>query len=219
MECQKLNATSDQLLDPAGAAWSSVTAETLSLDATPLANQPSGYIKVSRNEREIGKVRSLNFQAAHNGQDIFLRLSWGDENENTTVTDTNMFPDGCGILIPLAEGDPPIDEMGSQQAAVNAWFWRADFQDDKALNQIARGLGTTLPTEESPVRARGVWKQGTWAVVFTRPLATPQHENECVQLAPGAAVKIGFAVWEGSNGERAGVKSFSKEWRDLTLEA
>ena len=47
----------------------------------------------------------------------------------------------------------------------------------------------------------------------------PEYKDEAVQLAPGGAVKIGFAVWEGSNGERAGVKSFSKEWRELALEA
>jgi len=218
MQCKKVSAPADQLLDPTGTAWSAVPSETLSLDATPLANQPSGYIKASRNEREIGKVRSLNVQSAHNGQEIFVRLSWGDPSENTTITDTNMFPDGCGVLMPLAGGDPPIDEMGSQDAAVNAWFWRADFKNDKALNQIARGLGTTLPTHESPVHARGVWQQGTWTVVFARALSTAPP-NEAVQLAPGNAVKVGFAVWEGSNGERAGVKSFSKEWRELALEA
>ncbi len=66
---------------------------------------------------------------------------------------------------------------------------------------------------------QSTWGNGAWAVVFARPLAVPELKDEAVQLAPGKPVKIGFAVWEGSNGERAGVKSFSKEWRELTLEA
>lgn len=219
MQCSKVSAGRDQLLDPTAAAWSTVPAEELSMTATPLANQPSGYIKASRDEREIGKVRALNVQCAHNGTEIFFRLSWGDQNENRTVTDTNMFPDGCGILMPMSGSDTPIDEMGSRDAAVNAWFWRADFKNDEAYNQIAHGLGTTLHTETSPVRARGAWQQGTWSVVFARALSVPEQAKEAVQLAAGGAVKIGFAVWEGGSGERAGVKSFSKEWRDLALEA
>jgi len=206
-------------MDPASAAWGAVGAETLALDATPLANQPSGYIKASRNEREIGKVRTLAVQAAHNGREIFFRLSWPDESHNTAITDNNVFPDGCGILMPLKGGDPPIDEMGSQDWPVNAWFWRADFDEDVAYNQVAHGLGTTLRSEVSPVQARGGWQQGTWAVVFRRALSVPQQTEEAAQLSAGVPVKVGFAVWEGANGERAGVKSFSKEWRELALEA
>jgi len=219
MQCTKLSAAGDQLLDPTAAAWSTVPAEELTMSATPLANQPSGYIKASRDEKEIGKIRLVNVQCAHNGQSIFFRMTWGDQSENVTITDTNQFPDGCGILIPMTTADTPIDEMGGRDTAVNAWFWRADFKNDEAYNQIAKGLGSTVRTEKSPVRARGVWQQGTWTVVFARALATPEQANEAVQLAAGGTVKIGFAVWEGGSGERAGVKSFSKEWRDLALQA
>lgn len=218
MQCKKLSAAGDQLLDPTAAAWSAVPAEELTMSATPLANQPSGYIKASRDEKEIGKIRALSVQSAHNGQEICFRLSWGDQTENVAVTDTNQFPDGCGILMPLTTNDTPIDEMGSKDNGVEAWFWRADFKDDKALNQVAHGLGSTAPSEKSPIRARGVWQQGIWSVVFVRPLTTPAQLTEAVQLAAGGTVKIGFAVWEGGSGERAGVKSFSKEWRDLALE-
>jgi len=102
---------------------------------------------------------------------------------------------------------------------VNAWFWRGDYEDGKAQNTFAKGLGTTEFSKSSPIQAKATWQNGTWAVVFARALAVPEQKDEAVQLAEGSAVKIGFAVWEGSNGERAGVKSFSKEWRDLTLEA
>jgi DMSO reductase family type II enzyme heme b subunit len=186
--------------------------------ATPLANQPSEYIKASRDEKQIGKVRNLMVQAVHNGTDIFFRLSWEDASQNTEITDNNIFPDGCGILMPLNGGDPPIDEMGSKDFPVNAWFWRADLKD-VPHNTIARGLGTTQFSKICPIQTKSVWGHGAWAVVFARPLAVPDLKDEATQLAAGAAVKVGFAVWEGSNGERAGVKSFSKEWRELALEA
>jgi hypothetical protein len=37
------------------------------------------------------------------------------------------------------------------------------------------------------------------------------------EFAPGTATKFAVAVWEGSNGERAGIKAFSVDWRGLEL--
>ena len=219
MQCTKVEASLEQLLDPLGGAWQGVAGETIALDATPLANQPSEYIKASRDARQIGKVKSLLVQAVHNGQEIFFRLSWADAAQNRTITDTTVFVDACGVLLPLKGGEPPIDEMGSEQAPVNAWHWRADLEGETAHNTVAQGLGTTQFSERSAIRAKAVWGQGAWAVVFARALAVPEQAEETVQLSAGAAVKVGFAVWEGSNGERGGLKSFSKEWRELVLEA
>jgi len=217
MQCTKVSVARDRLLDPVASEWNGIPGEALKMTATPLANQPSEYIKASRDEKQIGKVRNLMVQAVHNGTDIFFRLSWEDANKNVAITDNNEFPDGCGILMPLNGGEPPIDEMGSKEAPVNAWFWRADL-NDTARNTVARGLGTTLFSKQCPILVKSTWGQGAWAVVFARPLAVPELKDEATQLAAGQAVKVGFAVWEGSSGERAGVKSFSKEWRELTLE-
>ncbi len=217
MQCKKVDIPHDQLFDPVSPAWQNIPGELLKMDATPLANQPSEYIKASRDANQIGKVRALTVQSAHDGKNIYFRLSWEDETKNLEITDNNVFPDGCGILMPLAGGNPPIDEMGSSDAPVNAWFWRAD--NDNTHNTIAHGLGTTIFSETCPIQTRSAWGDGAWAVVFTRPLAIPDMAQETTQLTPGQPVQVGFAVWEGSNGERAGLKSFSKEWRELALEA
>ena len=220
MQCTKVSSAAEQLLDPLSAQWAGVPAETLTMAATPLANQPSEYIKASRDEKVIGKCRSLNVQSVHNGREVFFRLSWGDDSQNDKETiDTNMFPDGCGVLLPIGSADTPIEEMGSKDVPVNAWFWRANYKPDEGRNTFARGLGTTEFSKTSPIRARGVWQQGIWTVVFTRPLSVPELLQEAAQLVPGGTVKVGFAVWDGGSGERAGVKSFSKEWRELVLQA
>jgi len=54
--------------------------------------------------------------------------------------------------------------------------------------------------------------------VLSRPLAVANQKGETVQLAAGGSTKVAFAVWEGASGERAGIKAFSKQWRELTLE-
>ena len=218
MECKQVRATREQMLEPLGAVWEGGAGETLKLDATPLANQPSEYIKASRDAKQIGKVRSLAVQAAHNGQDVFFRLVWEDEGADRAFTDTNVFVDGCGVLMPIKAEDTPIDEMGSKDVPVNAWFWRAD-REDQAQNTFAKGLGTTEFSKECAVQTKSVWENGRWTVVFARALVVPGQPEESVQLAVGGTVKVGFAVWEGSNQERAGLKSFSKEWRELVLEA
>jgi hypothetical protein len=39
------------------------------------------------------------------------------------------------------------------------------------------------------------------------------------QFAPGEPSRFGVAIWEGSHGERAGIKAFSGNWKDLTIDA
>ena len=88
--------------------------------------------------------------------------------------------------------------------------------EDEAQNIVARGLGTVEETEKSHIQARARWQDGRWQLVFARPLATDRAEG--VQLASKKPSKVAFAVWEGSSQERAGLKSFSKEWQDLLIE-
>ena len=35
----------------------------------------------------------------------------------------------------------------------------------------------------------------------------------------GRSTSFGVAVWEGGRGERAGIKAFSGDWRELALQA
>lgn len=215
MQCAKVNLPDDQLLDPTGSAWNGVPAETIDLSATPLASQPSSFVR-SYDPAKVGRVKHVEVQSVHDEATIFFRLSWQDEAKNLEVTDNNQFPDGCGILLPLDGGDPPLQEMGGPGAPVNAWFWRADF-GDQARNVVAEGLGTTRTTARSPLRARSAYADGVWHVVLARALAVPEQSGEVAQFAPGSPTRIGFAVWEGGNGERGGLKAFSREWRELDI--
>jgi len=215
MKCAQTNLADAELFDPMGAAWSGVPAEAIDLSATPLASQPSSFVR-SYDPTKVGRVKQLEVQAVNNDATIFFRLSWQDEQKNLEVNENNQFPDGCGILMPLGGGDPPIQEMGAPGAPVNAWFWRADL-GDQARNVVAEGLGTTRATERSPLVARSVYEDGVWHVVLARPLAVPGQSGEVAQLARGTATRVGFAVWEGGNGERGGLKAFSREWRELDI--
>ena len=213
MKAVKIQLVTRTLLNPAAQQWAKVPAEEISLAGTPLHQQPSRYLRTAWAGKPLGAVRFLKVQAAHNSKDIMFRLEWADETDNTNHGDGSQFPDAAGILFPL-NGDAPLESMGSANAPVNAWYWRANAADDEAQNLIARGLGTVETTEKSSTQARARWADGRWEVVFARPLKTT---GEGVKLSLGKSAKVAFAVWEGSSQERAGLKSFSKRWQELEI--
>lgn len=215
MQAKKVDVDAKVLLDPGAAEWAQVPAETMAMGGTPLSLQPSRYIRTKWSDKPVGSVRSLSVRSAHNGKEVFFLLEWQDPSQNVDHSGTD-FPDGAGVLFPL-NADAPLNQMGSEKQPVNAWFWRADFEDG-GQTITARGLGSVTAAEKSSVSAQGQWQDGRWRLVLARPLAVGEQEGEAVQLAVGKTCKVAFAVWEGSSGERAGLKSFSKQWRELTLD-
>jgi DMSO reductase family type II enzyme heme b subunit len=212
MKAVKLQLATRTLLNPGAQQWSKVTAEEISLGGTPLHLQPSKYVRASWAGKSLGAVRLLKVRAAHNSKDIAFRLEWADETQDTDHGDGSAFPDGAGILFPL-NGNAPLERMGSPEAPVNAWYWRAN-ADEEAQNLIAKGPGTVEQAAKSALLARARWADGRWEVVLARPLA---GKDGGVKLSPGESTNVAFAVWEGASQERAGIKAFSKQWRELEI--
>jgi steroid C-25 hydroxylase gamma subunit len=213
MKAVKLQLATRTLLNPAAQQWPKVPTEEISLASTPLSQQPSPYVRAAWAGKPVGAVRFLKVQAAHNGKDIAFRLEWADETENTDHGDGSVFPDAAGVLFPLNK-DAPLESMGSPEAPVNAWYWRANLPEGEGQNVIARGAGTVQEIPKSFAQSRANWADGRWQVVLARPLTI---DGDGVQLSPKQSTKVAFAVWEGSSQERAGLKSFSKSWRELEI--
>jgi DMSO reductase family type II enzyme heme b subunit len=216
MLVKKVDASREALLNPEAAQWKEAASEAIALKGTPLDLQPSPYIKAAWKGREIGKIKSVRLSALHNGEDIFFRLTWTDPNDDDKIVDNNVFPDGAALLFPMTS-DAPLQTMGSRTQPVNAWQWRADF-GEQGRNNVAQGLGTTRLSSTSHLVCRAVWQKGSWQLVISRPLAVPDQAADAVQLRPGETVKMAIAIWEGSNGERAGIKAFSQAWRPMQLQ-
>jgi len=200
------------LLNPASPQWQRVPEEVVPLIGTPLHLQPTRYIRATWADRPYGVVRSLRVRAAFSSSHLFIRLQWPDPNRNVDRGDGTLFPDAAAVLFPL-NGDAPLLTMGSPQAPVNAWYWRADLE--RPQNLVAHGLGTVERAEGPELWARAQWQEGQWHLVLARALEG--GGATAVSLSPGAKVKVAFAVWEGGNQERAGLKSFSGQWRELEI--
>ena len=73
---------------------------------------------------------------------------------------------------------------------------------------VAVGFGTLTPATDQAVQGSASWENGRWSVVFARELS---HEaSEHVNLGEGASADIAFAVWDGEQDQRDGIKSVSQ---------
>ncbi|MEX2135314.1 MAG: ethylbenzene dehydrogenase-related protein [Acidimicrobiia bacterium] len=74
-------------------------------------------------------------------------------------------------------------------------------------NLVAGGFGTLEVTERGDLQGNAVYKDGRWMVVFSRPF---QPTGDLQPIIDGVGpIDVAFAVWNGSEGERDGIKSVS----------
>ena len=79
------------------------------------------------------------------------------------------------------------------------------------------GVIMATPTAGARLLGQARWNKGVWRVVVGRSLRSPRGAV-AVRFGRGRPTKVAFAVWEGSSGERGGIKAFSNRWHELTLE-
>jgi mono/diheme cytochrome c family protein len=81
----------------------------------------------------------------------------------------------------------------------------------------AHGFGTvkSQPPSEQNVSGKGVWRDGSWSVVFVRELKSKDLDD--VKFAIGKSTPVAFAIWDGQNRDRNGRKVVSN-WHKLILE-
>jgi hypothetical protein len=77
-----------------------------------------------------------------------------------------------------------------------------------AQELVAEGWGTLTAQPESVTTAKGVWADGKWAVVLSRPLKT-EDPNDYQFEDKG---QMAFAVWQGGDGNVGGRKHWSNNW-------
>jgi complex iron-sulfur molybdoenzyme family reductase subunit gamma len=152
--------------------------------------------------------------AVHDGQTLAFRLQWKDPTEDRAVEDTTQFSDCAAVLLPVIPG-AQLASMGAPGLGVNAWYWRAD--DNAGRHVVAEGIGTSRTLDTRLVSGRGTWKGGAWRAVIARSMRVDSTEP-MAQVQSGQKTQFGVAIWEGSHGERGGIKAYSVDWRDLVID-
>lgn len=217
MLAKRIDADASTLSDPEAGIWSKLVSRKVALVPAPAALQNSKYILGKWNDGEFGHLSALGLQALHNGTEIAFRLEWECEQRSDAPIDNHQFADAAALLFPLSEGSPLM--MGAEGAAVNLWYWRAD-RPKSARNNVATGIGTSRLTLNGPeILTQAVHRHGRWFMVFRRTLTAPPQAIETTSFESGQSHRLAVAVWNGANAERAGLKAFSPEWVEFTLEA
>ena len=131
----------------------------------------------------------------------------------------NYWSDLYWFATPIEEGNEPFpryrvpDSFRSPLAL--PWFTAraagnpvADPERTQPVEElIAQGFGTLTHQEQSDSTGRGVWHDGHWTVVFTRPLRTDDPSD--YQFAPESQPVFSIAIWEGASGNVGGRKQWA----------
>jgi len=171
-----------------------------------------------------GYVERVSVRSLHNGREIAFLLEWDDPAMNADAQRTEDFRDGAAVQFPITPvqlhgaGHPePPYLMGDAQGPVNIWQWKADWERNGRVsveNLAAAGFGTLTTQRSQNVKGKGVWRGGKWRVAFSRAMA---GGGEAAEFAPGKAMPIAFAIWNGAISQRDGEKSVST-WAFLKIE-
>ena len=82
------------------------------------------------------------------------------------------------------------------------------------LDQMAEGWGTMTVKPDQHALGKGVWKDGMWRVVVTRPMVS--DDINAPRLEPGLQTFVAFAVWDGGSREVGSRKAWSS-WVPLAV--
>lgn len=195
-------------LDPSSTAWDGIKVEHIPLSPTPVGLQPTEYIRNAWSSRPYGQVPLLDVSTVHDGELLALRLKW----ESGQKQDSE-FPDSAAVAFPV-RGKPTLALMGAKDAPIHILHW-SDGKDG-VRSVLATGIGSSGPGPEVRRSAKAARKDGTLQVVITRALGSG---SGVAALVPGKKIGVGFALWNGGNQERAGIKAFSIDWTELVLDA
>jgi DMSO reductase family type II enzyme heme b subunit len=200
---------SKKYLRPEASMWSQVVHEDIALMPTPLAMQPTEYIRKSWEGRDYGQTKSLSVASVHDGHNWAIRVSWPGVS-----VEGKDFPDAIAVALPIS-GKPALILMGAPDAPIHILRWQANKEGAHSI--VATGIGQSRPGPGGiQIGAQAEAKDGVRSVVITRALG---HGKDIAPLAVGKKTGVGFALWMGGNDERAGIKAFSLDWTELVLDA
>jgi len=168
-------------------------------------------------------VMDVSVKALYNDKEVAFLLEWDDPTKSIPgdpkaieLSDGEIYQDAMAIQWPvnLSEGmEKPYFGHGDGKQPVNIWYWHSGSakipEGIKLLD--ATGLGKGTPREGNiKISGKGVYKNGQWRVVMKRPLQTDDKEKD-LQFKKGVFIPVGFAAWDGSNGEK-GSKHVMTTW-------
>ena len=202
----------DSLMEPLSQNWKHAEPIGVPLSPTPLGMQPTKAIRANWENKKYGLIENATVAALHDGENVFLKVTWEDAHKDDEVKDNDGFVDKMALMLPLTSQSSFIT-MGSMTDPVELWRWSADSAD--ILQIQAKGIGTTENVQNDPITGNAQWLDGVWHVVLQRKMMTKSSNS--ADFIAGGKQKCGLAIWAGHNQERAGIKSIAMRWIEMDL--
>jgi DMSO reductase family type II enzyme heme b subunit len=174
---------------------------TVKLIAPPVAIQPGGYVATAYADHARAATQSVQVVASAEAGVWTVDLRWrAPEAVLDASADPRAFVDGAALFAPETR-DAPWITMGTPESPLDGVLWRADAP--APLHVRAQGLGSVVRSPAAPDwKVAAAWSDGYWQVRFTLPGFAALNNTR----------QLGVAVWQGAQGQRAGLKSVSPGW-------
>lgn len=176
-------------------------------------------------------VDMVTIKGMYNEKEVALLIIWDDPTNSVAgqggeegKEPTETFDDAVAIQFPirLSEGSQkPYFIIGEVDDPVYVARWNAGTKTIEEFNATGQehGGGIRIKKQEEKsqqFKGKATFKNGQYRAVFKRSLITDDKENE-LQIEVGKFIPIAYTAWDGSNGEREGMRSLSA-WYYLFLE-
>ncbi|HEB79550.1 MAG TPA: c-type cytochrome [Rhodospirillales bacterium] len=212
-------ASGDLPSGPGDPAWEAATPSTFYL--VPQMIYKDRVFKLSND--------TITARALYNDKEVAILLEWDDRTKSIpgdkdamTLADPEMGEDRVAVQLPVAipKGmKKPYFVKGDAANPVNLWYWGSGTAETPGNVRLGNGTGVDSVEDRDAaavgLKAKGVYKNGTWRVVMKRPLVTADAKTD-IQFEEGRYTPIAFQNWDGSNGE-IGSKHTLTTWYWLLL--
>lgn len=170
---------------------------------------------------------TITVRSVYTSDEIAILLEWDDRTRSlpgdeaaAKISESPLYEDKVAIQLPVTipEGmQKPYFGMGDKEHPVNLWQWSSGTTTEpQSVNLLdAVGFNTAEVRANDSLSASGVYKAGTWRVVFKRKITTGSSDD--LQFMDGLFIPIAILAWDGSAGE-TGSKHTLTTWYWLLLE-
>ena len=152
-------------------------------------------------------IDSVTAKSFYNDNEIAFLFTWDDRTKTLPKTDDETgetVEDVLVIQFPVKISEGPTDPkpyfIYGDRRPVYLWSWKVA-EPSTVTEMNAKGINTpTVQSDQSPIQAEGVYKDGLYQLWVKRSLITEDKRND-VQFAPGVFIPIAFSAWDGANGD------------------
>lgn len=193
--------------DPDDIIWERLPEYRITLTPAPPVHE-----SVSLRYDAEAPPRHLYVTLARTSERLYVRLRWRDASRDQ-ATERGRFRDGAAVQFALGDDTTSYIMGTGPEQPVNIWYWLSDGNRVQSLG--AGGPGSTTILDDQPVTgdsrylASETAAASEWIVVMSRPMAAEGAHQVSFDRAE---VPLAFALWQGADGERDGLKSVSQGW-------